>query len=119
MSESNELARLSAMAESLSDEIEQMQDNYDEARKALVKKRKELHELRKQIKSERQKEPSVSDHAIVRYMERVLGIDTEAIRAAILSDKNRRMIEFAGNCRIKSDGVDFVVKDCTVVTVVN
>lgn len=61
----------------------------------------------------------VSEHALLRYVERVMGVDLEAVRRDILTEKNRAAIEFAGSCRIVSaSGVQFVVKDRVVVSVV-
>lgn len=43
--------------------------------------------------------PNVTDHALVRYMERVWGVDFEPIRAAILTEERRVAIQ-AGARRI-------------------
>jgi hypothetical protein len=40
-------------------------------------------------------DPVVSDHAIVRYLERVQGIDIQAIRDTLLTDKVRAYIAIA------------------------
>lgn len=67
---------------------------------------------------EQNKEVKVSDHALLRYIERAMGVDLDKFRAAILTEQNRKAIEFAGDCTIKSGGVEFVVKNRTVVTVI-
>jgi hypothetical protein len=64
------------------------------------------------------KEVRVSDHALLRYIERAMGVDLDEFRAAILTEQNRKAIEFAGDCTIKSNGVEFIVKNRTVVTVI-
>ncbi|XVJ69926.1 MAG: hypothetical protein HEQ39_09895 [Rhizobacter sp.] len=67
---------------------------------------------------EQNKDVRVSDHALLRYIERAMGVDLDKFRAAILTEQNRKAIEFAGDCTIKSGGVEFLVKNRTVVTVI-
>lgn len=64
------------------------------------------------------RDPVVSEHALLRYVERVLGVDLSAIKDRILTDQNKKAIDFAGSCRIKAEGVELVVKDRVVVSVV-
>lgn len=61
----------------------------------------------------------VSDHALVRYLERVRGFDFDPIRAEILSDGRRVAVQAMGQGRlpIGSDGLDLVVASGRVVTV--
>ena len=63
-------------------------------------------------------DPKVSEHALLRYIERRMGVNLEAVTREILSEGNRKAIEFAPSCRIKSNGIDFVVRNGVVVTVV-
>jgi predicted nucleic acid-binding Zn-ribbon protein len=65
-----------------------------------------------------QKEISISDHALVRYMERTLFLDTEDFKKKILSKEIQELIN-AGASRITVDGVTFVIRDKNIVTVVN
>ena len=60
--------------------------------------------------------PSVSNHALLRYAERVLGIDVQALEAQILTPANRAAIT-AGAKKISSEGISLIVKDGVVVTV--
>lgn len=57
---------------------------------------------------------SVTDHAVLRYLERVKGVDIEAVRDHI-----------AGLCKgvqiaraVRAENMEFVIKDCTVVSVI-
>lgn len=84
----------------------------------MSRKRNELVSIEQRIVPLSMTEPVVSEHALLRYIERVMGLDLDAIRQQILNDKNRAAIAFAGNCRIKSGGVELIVKDRTVVSVV-
>lgn len=64
------------------------------------------------------KEPRVSDHAVVRYLERKYGFSFDDVRAEILSPDRASAIR-AGAKRISHDGVAFIVKDRTIVTVMD
>lgn len=61
-------------------------------------------------------EPRVSDHALVRWLERVMGYDVEAVRASILTPERAEMIRM-GATAIKANGVSLKVVDNTVVTI--
>ena len=64
----------------------------------------------------------VSDHAVVRYLERRQGVDVEAIRQSIASSLDsraaRRLVEFSGGapCKINVDGMSYCVRRNTVTT---
>ena len=59
---------------------------------------------------------TVSDHAIIRYLERVMGYDIENIRERILSDPVRDSIKLGANS-VKTAEATFVVHDNVIVTV--
>jgi hypothetical protein len=61
-------------------------------------------------------EPSVSDHAVLRYMERVHGIDVEQLRGLILTETVEKAIR-AGASAVRVDGMTYVIKGATIVTV--
>jgi len=57
----------------------------------------------------------VTDHAVLRYLERVLEMDVQAVRALI-----HRETEYAlkaGSTKLKRDGVHYVMSGGKVVTV--
>jgi hypothetical protein len=64
-------------------------------------------------------QPSVlTDHALIRYMERVLELDLESIRAEILSPRNLALIKVMKSCRIPAGkGCDLVVVSGRIVSV--
>jgi len=64
------------------------------------------------------KEPSVSTHALLRYIERVLGVDIAAVEREILTPANVAAIR-AGATRIRTANMDLIVKDQVVITVVD
>lgn len=72
----------------------------------------EIRQLRNQISQLKPKELGVTDHALLRYMERHLGIDVEGIRKEIL-EKVAQLPDL-GSMKIAG----FVVKEKSVVTYV-
>ena len=61
---------------------------------------------------------AVTDHALLRYLERVVGLDVEAVRRDILSDRNRMLIDHCVHAKIPlGNGHRMIVRDATVVTI--
>lgn len=62
----------------------------DAARRALDEKNKEIRDVGQQIFSMKHsgQTPHVTDHAVVRYLERVEGVDIWALRDKVAGDKN-------------------------------
>jgi hypothetical protein len=84
--------------------------------KELVGMQRNLQEVEAQIaKAERlENPPVVTDHALVRYLERKLGLDLDVLRAEILTDELvKRVNVMGGSCTYKK----FVVRDNVIVTV--
>lgn len=79
-----------------------------------------LKQLNKELKAAEESKPTVSDHAVLRWMQRCMGIDIEAIREQILADGRREAIEAIGSGKVPISGepAKLVVKSKTVVTVV-
>lgn len=62
----------------------------------------------------------VSEHAVLRYLERVKGIDISQVEKDILSDKVITLVEqLGGTGKYPNDGFHVVLKNNTVVTIEN
>lgn len=72
-----------------------------------------------QLEELKPKAIKVSDHAVLRYLERQAGIDVQAIKQAILDDpKLPGFIEtLGGSGKFPVNGFQVVMKDYTVVTI--
>ena len=57
----------------------------------------------------------ISDHAILRYIERKFKLNIDDIRNEILTPERYSAIK-AGATKIKTEYVDFIIKDNTIVT---
>lgn len=61
---------------------------------------------------------TVSDHALMRYFERVLGLDIEAIRSGILTAEQDALVRSGVECKVKlANGIYAVAKGGVVVTI--
>lgn len=60
-------------------------------------------------------EVHVTDHAIIRYLERACGVDVDAIRAEIARTVRRGVAQGASGVRV--DGLNYRLAGATVVTV--
>ena len=59
----------------------------------------------------------ISDHAVVRYMERGLGVDMDALRNEIMPERTRRQAAGLGTARIPiGRGLVAVVRNGVIVT---
>lgn len=106
------ICRLTAQAE----RVEQTLAEAKRDRETLLR---DLHVARQALASRKRapKEAVVSSHALLRYVERVMGIDLKALERGLLSQEVRAAIR-AGATRVTVDGISFVVKDNVIVTVI-
>ncbi len=79
----------------------------------------QLHSVNREIKGLQESKVIVSEHAILRYLERVMNVDIEQIRSLILTEDNVTLIENMGSGKYPiGNGMKAVVKNKTVVSVV-
>lgn len=58
------------------------------------------------------RQPRVTDHAVLRWMERYMGFDIEAVRASILTPERCEAIECgAARIHLPEEGVSLVIND--------
>lgn len=62
-------------------------------------------------------EPLVSDHAVLRELQRARGIDVEAVRRQIAAKVRRGVAQ--GACGVLVDGLRYVIRNGTVVTILH
>lgn len=94
----------------------------------LLSKQKEYDTLRKNLNTIKEKiskltsnkEIIISEHALLRYVERVLNIDVEEISNSILTDQFKTLVYTLGDGKIPLNN-DFtaIVKDNVVTTIIS
>lgn len=113
-------------------ELSYKRDELNSQMSALIKERKkaddkikeitqQISSIDKRIASIRQNLKSnkvnITDHAILRYLERVHGFDTEEVKNKLLTDKLRTSIQTYGKGKLKENGITYIFKDNSVITI--
>ncbi len=102
-----------SQADAAKEEVKEAQKKETAANLLRDRLKKEIQEL--ELNS---KDPIVSEHAILRYFERVLGYDMEEIKSLILPTPMKQTITKMGSGKYPmGNGCRLVVKDNTIVTI--
>ena len=105
-------AKLEAELQFLADERSSAMSKYDKAKNQIKQIETEIDQLTKS-------EPVVTEHAIIRYMERVRNYDIEILENEILTDDLKTQIKTLGNGKYPiGNGFRAVVKDNSIVSIV-
>lgn len=114
----NTLKSLQTRRAKLQKDLEECRRERTEVHKLETEIQNSLSSVDKQIGELVDKKPVVSEHAIIRYLERVKGMDIDLIRREILTEKNVETIKTIGRGKIPiGNGFKLVVKDNIVVSV--
>lgn len=91
-----------------------------EAERIIADLKARLAEVRAEIarRMRPSPEPRISDHALLRYMERVMGVDVDAVRSEILNEKIKAALKM-GATAVTVNGVKMIAKEGTIVTVLS
>lgn len=98
------------------DDLRQQQEEIKLHKSELMEKKGNLEQRICKIQ-EANKEPVVTEHAILRYLERVEGVDIERVKSAILTKSVRGFVGTSNGKFPISSGHRVVVKGNTVITI--
>ena len=118
--DSSEIKGLETRRNKLQAERKQLNIEIQDKQKESSEMKSRIDMLQKKIEKLKSKKPNdliVSEHSLLRYIERVIGIDLEEIRAKILPDDKVSEIKAMGNCSYGLGDHTIKVKDGVVVTV--
>ncbi len=109
------ITKLKVTAEHQKRELTEAQNTYKKSIEALQKLDNELKSLQ-----ESKKDLVITEHAILRYLERGLGIKIEDVKKQILTDTEKVMIKNGGNGKypVGDMGLKVVVKNNSVVSLI-
>ncbi|WP_300409153.1 hypothetical protein [Lagierella sp.] len=117
-----EIKKLESMKATVEADIATLELHQKNLKQEIGAKKMQLNTLNQKIRtiSKNHGSLTVSEHAIIRYMERVLGIDIEGLTEKILPEENALFIKNFGNGQYPINNGEFriVVKDGVVVTVI-
>jgi DNA gyrase/topoisomerase IV subunit A len=111
------LKHLQVRQTQLSAEVDQLTKTMRELQRQLAEKNQSLNIVRKEIREITEMKPIVSEHALLRYCERILNIDLKEIEKKLLSDKNIEIIEQIRSGKIPVENFMMVVKNKIVTTI--
>ncbi len=115
---SQRLKHLHVRRNQLETDIEMHKRTLRDLEKEVSHKQAQLRSVEQQIDEIQNMRPMVSEHAMLRYLERVKGIDLKEIEKEILSDSVSDTIETISSGRIPiSKDMELIVRKKTVVTV--
>lgn len=119
--ETETLKQLESRKSKLKVKFEEEARNKREAEEKAKNSEKQLANLDRQIANLTKSDPVVSEHAVLRYLERTGQIpDIESIKALIMTDALTEQIKTLGNGKYPlGGGLKAVVRDNIVRTVVN
>lgn len=99
-------------------EIDELKEQQRGIQSKLSKAQNQLNGILGDIEALKDKDIVISEHAILRYIERAMGLDLEQIKASILTDANKAAIKRLGNCKFPiGEGLKAVVKDNCIVSI--
>jgi hypothetical protein len=120
-------ARLAALRQQLVEEEMNLQAAKEAAAKAqrgASRSDKLIAMIRRQIEAVEKAAPmpgmpAVSDHAVVRYLERAHGLNIDGVKAEMLDARTCASIQFlnGAHAKINANGLIYVVEHGTVITV--
>lgn len=94
---------------------------FNEVRREYETAKQERLDLEKKIQSA-SIEPKISEHALLRYIERVYGIDLEAIQEKILTEQNKKAIRLIVNGKLplgaEHSNHKAIIQNMTIVSIV-
>lgn len=121
MKKNNTLRTLRDQLKAVKKEREKYKVKLDLIQKEYESRNKTVKILEKTIKNAGQKKSiTVSDHARLRYLERIKGIDIDQIDKEILDDKTVSLIkQLGGTGTYPNNSFRLKLKDYTVVTILS
>lgn len=117
---SHDIKAINSRLQKLQLDLEVRLQEKQRAEEAYVKIKEEIRVLKQKLVqiAERSKEPIVTEHALLRYIERVCGIDLNAIKQQILTEAVLRQIDTLDSGKFPvGTGCFAMVKNRTVVTI--
>lgn len=118
-----EIKKLQSMRDGYQAELEILKTKEQGIKQEIISKKSSINTINQRIAnlSKNNEEIIVSEHAILRYIERVVGIDVDKIVEQILPEETKIYIENLGNGNYPINDGEFriVVKDRVVVTVLS
>ena len=100
----------------LEKELEDLEKEKNEICKGINEKKKQLSNVNSDIK-QLKSNVVITEHILVRYLERIKGINMKEIQKEILDESLKKQIMTLGSGKFYKNGFKLIVKNYSIVTV--
>lgn len=114
MSNTSELKKLTTELNDLTKNMKNAEKEFSKVKKSINKK---IDAIRKRISVLKKKDIIISEHAVLRFIERYMGFDIDLIKNKILSEDTKKLIQSMGTGKYPVGEYKLIVKDGVIVTV--
>ena len=98
--------------DTLTTEVNSNRSSLSKIANYIREKKKEIHNL------SNSGETIISEHAILRYLERECGLEIDNIKSLILNEEAKGLVSLVGsNGNVKINGLTYVIVDNVIVTI--
>lgn len=111
------LLELEKQKQNVKEEMEKLSLVISDCQKKLNKIDKETLQLSSFLIESEPTEPRISDHALLRYLERKYNLNIEKIKSEILTENVITAIN-SGACSVQKDGLQFKIANKIITTVI-
>ena len=122
MSNLSKIKHLKSQLKNMKPELEVLKMDYINRQRIYSNKANQIKIIEKQIKElESVKEIQLSEHAIIRYLERVKGFDMQEIKDLIITDDLKKQVETLGGNGVfplGNTGKTIRLKNYTIITII-
>lgn len=119
INDSGKLKGLKTRRSDLLNEITQLRDDYSHLKRKIDSTQGRINKIDKEIEDMTEVEPVITEHAILKYIERVMGFDLDNVRSEILNESTLPMVKSMKSGKFPlHDGHKIVAKNMSIVTVI-
>ena len=117
--DSNKLKQLETLLNKTQNDFDVLNTKIANDQRVLASKKKAIENIKSQIQAiSANKEITISEHALLRYLERVSKIDTDSVKKTIITPELIKMVEtLGGNGKYPVGDITLVIRDYVVTTI--
>lgn len=117
--DSNKLKQLETLLNKTQNDFDVLNTKIANDQRVLASKKKAIENIKSQIQAiSANKEITISEHALLRYLERVSKVDTESVKKSIITPELIKMVEtLGGNGKYPVGNITLVMRDYVVTTI--
>lgn len=117
--DSNKLKQLETLLNKTQNDFDVLNTKIANDQRVLASKKKAIENIKSQIQAiSANKEITISEHALLRYLERVSKINTDSVKKTIITPELIKMVEtLGGNGKYPVGDITLIMRDYVVTTI--